>query len=434
MTTLKEKLIQKALLSRQSRLQKNNQIPVFEVEKQAISDELCSFECYEQYKELAQQKAIMDKLSIKNPFFIVHDGVAGANSKIAGKSFINFSSYNYLGLNGDKRVIEAAKKAIDQYGTSASASRIVSGERAIHLQLERALADLYGVDDSILFVSGHATNVSTIGYLFGTDDLILHDDLIHDSVRQGIKLSGAFKLSFPHNNWQVLDSILTARRSEFKRVLIVIEGIYSMDGDYPDLPKFIDVKKRHKAFLMVDEAHSLGVMGASGKGIAEYFNIDNKLVDIWMGTLSKTLASCGGYIAGSKALVEHLKIAAPGFLYSVGMSPPLAGAALESIMIMLNEPEKIALLNQNALYFLNEAKKYGLDTGLSQGLNIVPIICGSSIKAIKLSNYLYNKQINVQPIVYPAVPERQARLRFFISAEHTREQIDLTLKHLVDFG
>ena len=289
------------------------------------------------------------------------------------------------------------------------------------------MAEFHGVDRCLVFVSGHATNVTTIGYLFNNNDLILHDALIHDSVRQGIKLSGAARLSFPHNDWQALDKILQARRHEFQRVLIVIEGMYSMDGDFPNLTQFIDIKKRHSAFLMVDEAHSLGVMGKTGRGIAEHFDVNPNDVDIWMGTLSKTLAGCGGYIAGTTALVDHLKMAAPGFLYSVGISPPVAAAALAALTILLKEPERVAALHKNSQQFLSEAKKMGLDTGLSEGFNIIPILCGSSRKAVQLANALYEKNIYVQPIIYPGVPENQARLRFFISSAHTSTQITDTV-------
>jgi len=304
-------------------------------------------------------------------------------------------------------------EAIDRYGTSASASRLVAGERPIQRELEKALADLYEVDECIVFVSGHATNVSTIGYLFGPKDLVIHDSLIHNSVLEGIKLAGATRRSFPHNDLQALDNILADIRSQFERVLVVVEGLYSMDGDVPDLPALIDIKRRHKAFLMVDEAHSLGVLGETGRGVREHFGIAGKDVDIWMGTLSKTLASCGGYIAGERALVEHLKYAAPGFVYSVGIAPPLAAASLQALRIMLREPERVQRLQQRAHLLLQTMKAAGIDIGSAQGFAVIPAITGSSLKAARLSNQLFDAGINVQPIIYPAVEEKAARLRFF---------------------
>ncbi|HPY39971.1 MAG TPA: aminotransferase class I/II-fold pyridoxal phosphate-dependent enzyme, partial [Thiolinea sp.] len=355
------------------------------------------------------------QLGIDSPFFKTHDQVARSTTFIEGKEYINFASYNYLDLCGHPAVNQAAVDAIQRYGTSASASRMVSGERAIQQELEKGLADLYEVDDCVAFVSGHATNVTTIGYLFGPRDLILHDSLIHNSAVQGAQLSGAKRIPFPHNDWQAVDEILTQQRKDFERVLIVVEGIYSMDGDFPDLPRFIELKRRHKAFLMVDEAHSLGIMGATGRGIREHFGVAGKDVDIWMGTLSKTLSGCGGYIAGEKALVHHLRISAPGFLYSVGMSPPLAAASAASLQVMLAEPERVQGLQANGLLFLELCKQHQIDTGYSAGLAVVPAILGSSARAGLVANRMFDRGINVQPIFYPAVEEGMARLRFFIS-------------------
>lgn len=397
-----------------------------------IPDKFCRFDKFPGYEKVALPQAAARKLGIENPYFKTHDGVADATTMIGGKSYINFSSYNYLGLSGDARVNQAAKDAIDRYGTSASASRLVAGERPIQRELEESIADLYGVDDSIVFVSGHATNVTTIATLFGPKDLIVHDSLIHNSVFEGIKLSGATRRAFNHNDPESLESILTEIRGNFERTLIVIEGLYSMDGDIPDLPRFIDIKQRYKAFLMVDEAHSLGVLGETGRGIREHFGLPGSVVDIWMGTLSKAFAGCGGYIAGEKALVEHLKYAAPGFVYSVGIAPAMAAASLAAIRIMLDEPQRVAGLQERGAFFLGQAKRHGIDTGLSQGYAVIPVIIGSSLKATKLSQHLFEYGINVQPIIYPAVEERAARLRFFISHMHSDTKIDTTIKALIN--
>jgi 8-amino-7-oxononanoate synthase len=372
------------------------------------------------------------QLGIDSPFFKTHDQVAGSTTFIEGKEYINFASYNYLDLCGHPTVNQAAIEAIQRYGTSASASRMVSGERAVQQELEQGLANLYEVDDCVVFVSGHATNVTTIGYLFGPRDLILHDSLIHNSAVQGAQLSGAKRIPFPHNDWQAVDEILSQQRKDFERVLIVVEGIYSMDGDFPDLPRLIEIKRRHKAFLMVDEAHSLGIMGATGRGIREHFGVAGKEVDIWMGTLSKTLSGCGGYIAGEKALVHHLRISAPGFLYSVGMSPPLAAASAASLKVMLAEPQRVQQLQANGRLFLELCKKHQIDTGYSAGLAVVPAILGSSARAGLVANRMFDRGINVQPIFYPAVEEGMARLRFFISTSHTLEQIQYTVETLAE--
>jgi 8-amino-7-oxononanoate synthase len=362
-------------------------------------------------------------LGLADPYFRCHDGIAGARTVIGGASYDNFVSYNYLGLNGDPRVVAAAQQAIARYGTSVSASRLVSGERPPHAALESALAALHGTEDCLVLTSGHATNVTVIGHLLDAEDLILHDALSHNSIVQGALLSGARRLAFAHNDPDDLERQLGRERGHCKRALVVIEGHYSMDGDSPDLARFAAVAARHGAWLMVDEAHSLGVLGATGSGIAEDCGVDPSVVDIWMGTLSKTLCSCGGYIAASAEIVRYLRYSAPGFVYSVGLSPPLAAAALTCLQLMREEPERIGRLRANAALFLEQARASRLDTGLSRGAAIVPVIIGSSVRAARVAQSLFEAGINVQPILYPAVPERGARLRFFLSSEHEPEQI-----------
>ena len=384
---------------------------------------------YQQLRIIADGAA---RVGIPSPFFKNHEGIAGGRTRIGGREFLNFSSYNYLGLSGDPAISQAAKDAIDRYGTSVSASRAVSGERPVHRELEAAIAQAYGVEDAVVFVSGHATNVTSIGYLFGPRDLVVHDELIHNSTLQGIQLAGARRLPFPHNDFAALDGLLSQQRREFERVLIVVEGIYSMDGDYPDLPRLIEIKRRHKTFLMVDEAHSFGVMGATGLGLREHFAVDGDAVDIWMGTLSKTLSGCGGYIAGLHALVEHLKFLAPGFLYSVGMSPPLAASSLAALQRMRAEPQLVATLQARGALFLELARAAGIDTGTSAGISVIPALVGGSMRAAKLSEALFTRGINVQPILYPAVPEKMARLRFFMCSQHSEADIRHAVRVLAD--
>lgn len=380
------------------------------------------------YNKLSIQAAILARADIAVPFFRVFQTTPSATISHQTNDFINFGTYNYLDLNGHPEVSDAAKAAIDQYGTSASSSRIVSGERTIHQQLEQAIVKLYGTKDAIVFVSGHATNVSTIGHLFGENDLILHDALAHNSIVQGAMLARAKRISFPHNNMQVLEQLLATHRTNYQRVLLVTEGLYSMDGDIPPLKEMIKLKHQYKCFLMVDEAHSIGVVGERGLGVREHFDLNVEDVDIWMGTLSKTLASCGGYITGHPSLILYLRYTAPGFVYSVGISPPLAAASLKAIDLMMQQPERVSKLRENSVYFMQKAKEAGLDTGLAQGYAIIPIILGNSIKTIKVANFLYEHGVNVQPIIYPAVKDKAARLRFFISSAHSTEQIDWVIK------
>ncbi len=431
---LKDKLIQQALERRLRHVEESDKAPLNLVAGLGATDKIPEqhyrFHLHPNYQQIRIMNDGAARLGVGNPFFRLHEGTARNTTVIGDQNYVNFASYNYLGMSGHPVVMDAAKAAIDRYGTSVSASRIVSGDRPIHRQLEQALARVYGVEDAITFVSGHATNVTTIGHLFGPKDLVLHDEFIHNSALQGIQLSGARRLSFPHNDWQTVDTILTEQRRHFDRVLIVLEGIYSMDGDFPDLPRFIDVKRRHFAFLMVDEAHSFGVMGKTGLGIREHFGLAGSDVDIWMGTLSKSLAGCGGYVAGESALVEHLKFLAPGFLYSVGMPPPVAAASLAALNCMQQEPERVSQLVERGQQFLREAKAAGINTGSSAGLAVVPAIIGSSLSTARVSEAMFKRGVNVQPILYPAVPEKSARLRFFISCQHTPEQIHETVEAL----
>jgi 8-amino-7-oxononanoate synthase len=382
------------------------------------------FSTLPEYELARLQRSVADLAGIANPFFRIHEGIAADTTAIGGRTLVNFSSYDYLGFNGDPRINDAAKSAIDRFGTTVAAARLGAGERQFHRDLEKALADLHGVEDAIAFVSGHATNVTTIGRLFGPDDLIVADVLVHNSVVEGAKLSGAKRLLTPHNDLDAVERALRLNRARHRRALIAVEGLYSMDGDVPDLGRLIEIKRRYNAILMVDEAHSIGVLGRTGRGIAQEQGIDPREVELWMGTLSKSFAACGGYIAGDVALVELLKTSAPGFVYSVGLSPPLAASAGLAVRLLSSETERVARLRANGSRFLKKAKEAGLDTGRSIGASVVPVIVGESPRAVMLSNRLFVRGINVAPIIFPGVAERQARLRFFLTARHKEHQID----------
>jgi 8-amino-7-oxononanoate synthase len=357
------------------------------------------------------------------PYFRSHQGLAGDTTRIGERDCISFSNYNYLGLSGHPALKAAVAAAIDRYGTSVSASRLAGGERPIHAELERALTQALDTEACVAFVSGYGTNVTTIAHLFGPRDLILHDALAHNSIQIGALLSGARRIAFRHNDWRRVDDLLRRHRRDFERVVVILEGIYSMDGDFPDLPRFVELRPRHKILLMVDEAHSFGVMGTHGYGLREHFRLAGSDVDIWMGTLSKSLASCGGYIAGCGALVLNLKFNAPGFVFSVGLPPGNAAAALAALRVMAAEPERVAELHQRGALFLQLARERGLPTGSSKGISIVPLIVGDTKRCVALTNALFARGIDVQPIVYPGVKERAVRLRFFINRTHSVDQI-----------
>ncbi|MEV6427603.1 aminotransferase class I/II-fold pyridoxal phosphate-dependent enzyme [Nocardia sp. NPDC051463] len=388
--------------------------------------------------EFAEVKAIADRLSgaealgLSNPYFLINDGVTRDTSIIGGAQVVNFSSYNYLGMSGHPAVVEAVQDAVARYGSSVSASRVLSGEKPVHRELEAELATLLGTEDAIALVGGHSTNVTIIGHIVGPEDLVIHDSLAHDSIMQGCKLSGATRRPFPHNDHAALDALLNDIRHQYRRVLILIEGIYSQDGDIPDLPAIIEIKKKHKALLMIDEAHSIGVLGAHGGGIGEYFDVDRRDVELWSGTMSKALAGCGGYVAGTAELIRFLKYTTPGFVYSVGMTPMNAAASLAAMRQLRADREPLERLRHNSRLFLRLARDAGINTGDSNDTPVIPCIVGDSLRTLKLSNALLARGINVNPIIYPAVPEDLARLRFFVTACHTEDQIRDTVKILTE--
>ena len=389
-----------------------------------------SFENHPGYIILQKRKAEALKRNISIPFFLTNEAANSNNAIINGRQYINFSGYNYLGLSGHPVVSQAAKAAIDKFGTSVSASRIVSGQISLHVELEKVIANFLGVEDCLAFVSGYNTNVTTLGHLFGRKDLVIHDDMAHNSILTGCNLTNAKHMSFPRNDWDKLQQLLSRHRKKYQRVIIVIEGTYSMDGNIPDLKKVIEIKKRFDSLLMVDEAHSLGVIGDNGRGIGEYFSVDRRDVDIWMGSLSKSFASCGGFIAGSKPLIEYLKFSAPGFIFSVGLSPPDTAAAMAAFQVLQNEPDRVVKLRSNTELFLSLAHDAGLDTGMNNGAPIIPIFVGDDFLCMQLSERLFNLGIHVQPVIYPAVMHNDAKLRFFITAQHSKEEIQFTVENL----
>jgi 8-amino-7-oxononanoate synthase len=426
---IRKKLPSGVSLPRESPKTTNGVVP----QAEEVNHEFWDMNAFPEVRGIGERLAEIEAAGLRNPYFHVHEGTARNHSIIDGIDMLNFSSYNYLGFCGHPEVNAAAQAAIVRYGTSVSASRPVSGERQIHRDLENGIAQHIGVEDAVTFVSGHATNVTTIGHLYDKNDLIVHDSLCHDSILQGIHLSGAKRLPFRHADTSDLERILDQIRTQYRRTLICTEGLFSMDGDICDLPRLIEIKKKHRCNLLIDEAHSLGVLGPSGRGIAHHFpGINPADVDLWMGTLSKSLASCGGYIAGTKPLIQYLKFTAPGFLYSVGMAPPNAAAALKSLELMQRHPEIVEQLRLRSKLFLDLARSHGVNTGISIGAAVIPAIIGNSMKCMQLSQALVARKINVQPIVHPAVEEDAARLRFFISATHTEEEIRYAVQALAE--
>lgn len=380
---------------------------------------------WEGYQDIALRLQMVDAMGMKNPYFDLHEGTARNVSMVDGREVINFSSYNYLGYSGDPRVLDATEKSVRQYGTSVSASRVASGERPFHLALEAALAKANDSDDALVFSGGHATNVNTIGHLFGPKDLIMHDELIHDSCLQGIKLSGAARRSFIHDDAEDLERQLKQLRPHYEKVLILIEGVYSMDGDIADVPAYVELREKYGCLLMIDEAHSFGTIGPRGLGVRDHYGLKGTDADIWMGTMSKSLASMGGWISGSQELITYMRYTAPGFVYAAGIPPALGVAALTSLELMLAEPEEVAKLQSNSLFLFKALQERSINTGPSRGESpVIPVITGDSMLAMQLSQQLLDDGINAKPIVYPAVAEDSARLRLFLSSTHTEEELE----------
>ena len=378
---------------------------------------------FEECEVLRKRVADLQALGLDNPFLLAHESVTGKHASICGKDVISFTSFDYLGLTSHPAVTSAAKTAIDQFGCGATASRMVGGNTTLLNALDKAIANFIGTERATVFPCGFGTNASVFGHLFNAQDLILYDELAHKSITEGAMTSEAASRSFRHNDFEQLNGLLRDIRHKYRRAVIAIEGVYSMDGDYPDLPRFIEVKHRHDALLYIDEAHSLGTMGNNGRGIAEFFDSDPKHVDIWMGTISKSLGSGGGYLAGSRELIDYLGLTTPAFVFSTACSPPNTAAALAALQTLQAEPWRVRQLHERSALFLSLAKEAGLDTGPSLNTPVIPIIVGSSQKALAVSQRLLQMGINARPILYPAVRESAARIRFFITCEHTDADI-----------
>jgi 8-amino-7-oxononanoate synthase len=384
-------------------------------------------EAFAGYRNLKRRFANVARHGIAVPFFQPRDGVSASTIRWQSRELINYSGYNYLGLSGHPKVAAAAKAAIDKYGTSASASRIVSGQIELHGELERRIAAFLGTEDALVFVSGYLTNVTVISHLLGRADAVIYDSAAHNSILTGARLSGARMLSFAHGDWDALDRSLASARADFRRGLLIGEGVYSMDGTVLDLERALKAKRRHDLLLMIDEAHSLGTLGATGRGVCEYFGVPTKAVDVHMGTLSKTLAGCGGYIAGDRGLSEYLRYLAPGFIFSVGLSPPDAGAAMAALDILESEPNRTRELRQRTDHFRQLAQEWGIPMGGAADAPVASLVIGNGDLCMLLSQRLLEQGIHVQPIVYPAVALDGARLRFFITIDHTEAQFRATM-------
>lgn len=354
-------------------------------------------------------------------------GAQGPEVEIGGRRLINFSSNDYLGLANDPRLREAATAAIAEFGVGTGASRLISGNLSPHLCLERALAKWKGTEAALCFSSGYAAALGTIPALIGKDDVVVLDKLCHASLIDGAKLSGAVLRVFPHNHLRKLESHLEWAHREHpgKRVLIITESVFSMDGDRAPLRELVELKKRSGALLMLDEAHAVGVIGRNGRGLAAAEDLDVD-VEIQMGTLSKALGTSGGYICGSRTLIDWLINRARSFIYSTGPPPAIAAAALAAVDFLASPEgeerrlllwERIRLMQQ----LLPRAELNGEDIGATSA--IFPFIVGDEQAALDLANGLQNEGFLVPAIRYPTVAKGAARLRIAVTAAHKEDQI-----------
>jgi 8-amino-7-oxononanoate synthase len=367
-----------------------------------------------------------------NPWFAPLDQLQAAANR-EGKALVSFANYDYLGVADHPAIKNATHLALDKLGVGALGSRLVGGERLIHAEFEDALAKFIGVDACLTLVSGYLTNLSTISHLMGRRDLILYDEFSHNSILSGITGSKAASVEFRHNDMDHLQSLLKERRSDHHNCLIVVEGLYSMDGDIPNLPELLALKDRFGCWLLVDEAHSIGGLGQNGRGISEHFGEDPRRIDIIVGTLSKTFASCGGFVCAQRSVLDWMRFTLPGFVYSVGLPPVIAAAAHAALELIVAEPERTATLHMNARRFYNRAQEARLATGSAVGHGIVPVLFPDLNSTIEGSDFLLKRGIYAPPIVQVGVPKGLPRIRFFISARHSSEDIDRAVSALESF-
>jgi 8-amino-7-oxononanoate synthase len=342
------------------------------------------------------------------------EGKSGPRVRIGGQELLMISSYDYLGLIGHPEIEEAAIQAVKKYGTSTGGVRLLTGTIDLHRKLESELADFKGTEASIAFGSGYLTNLGIISSLLGPRDLVIADSKIHRSIVDACRLARVPTHSFAHNDLSSLDHQLRKRPSRGK-TMIVVEGIYSMDGDLCPLPEIIELKKKFGAYLMVDEAHSFGVLGPTGRGINEHFAVRSDDVDIWMASLSKAIPSNGGFIGASRDLIIFLQHGAAPFMFSAALNPSAVAAVGEALRILRREPKRLTRLNYNADFLRSGLIDLGYDTGKSAS-PIIPVIVGSEVLAIKVSRELFRIGIVSPPVLYPAVPQGSARLRLCATA------------------
>jgi 8-amino-7-oxononanoate synthase len=371
------------------------------------------------------------------PYFRVVEAEPGPVALMEGKERITLGSNNYLGLTGDARVKAAARDALDHYGTGLTGSRFMNGTTPLHLELERELADWMGSEDALVFTTGYLANVGAIGTLLDPGDTVVCDSGDHASILDAVALSRARVRPFRHNRLDKLESMLSRAESDGGGVLVVVDGLFSMEGDLSPLPDVVALCREHGARLMVDEAHAVGVLGEQGTGACELLGVEGE-VDLRMGTFSKSLASCGGFIAGPHDVIDFLRVQSRAFMFTAAAVPAATGAALGALRIIRSEEgaEMRAKVLDNARYLHDGLAALGyqvmepnrLPDGSGLITPIVPVLVGDDWKAVLLWKALYDAGVYVNVAIYPAVQRGGALLRTSVMATHERDHLDRALE------
>lgn len=355
----------------------------------------------------------------------------GARALVNGRDMGMYASYSYLGLIGHPRINQAAKDAVDRYGTGTHGVRMLAGSLDLHKELEETIADFKGTEAAVTYTSGYVTNLTVVSSILGRGGYVISDKLNHASIVDGCLMSGAKFLRFRHNDMEDLEDRLSKIPNGATK-LVVADAVFSMDGDIIDFPNIVRLCKKYGAWLMIDEAHSVGVLGKTGRGIEEHFGMEGT-VDIKMGTLSKTIPSVGGYIAGKKELINFLSHASRAYIFSAALPPAQAAAANESFKVILDEPWRIEKLKANTDQFINGLKSRGFDT-METSTAIVPVLCGEDDRAFALTRAAQHHDLFVLPVVSPAVPPGLARLRATVTAAHQEEEIEYAMNVIETAG
>jgi 8-amino-7-oxononanoate synthase len=369
------------------------------------------------------------------PYFRLLEGPAGPVVQMEGAERVMLGGNNYLGLTGDERVKQAARDALDRYGTGVTGSRFMNGTMPIHLELERELADWMGTDDALVFTTGYLANVGAIATLLGPEDTVICDSGDHASILDAVSMSRARIRPFRHNRLDKLETMLSRAESDGGGVLVVVDGVFSMEGDLAPLPDIVALCREHGARLMVDEAHGVGVLGERGTGACEVFGVEDD-VDLRMGTFSKSLASCGGFIAGPADVIDFLRVQSRAFMFTASAVPAAMGAALGALRIIRSDEgrELFARVLDNARYLHQGLSDLGFQVnepavvpGGELITPIVPVVIGDDWDAVGMWKKLYDEGVYVNVALYPAVQRGGALLRTSVSATHEREHLDRAL-------